>query len=260
MAEIDLMTDRAHSARIYDYILGGKTNYEADRAVADASMRHFPALATSAHANRGFMHRAAQWLVEQGVRQFLDIGTGIPTSPNLHEIVHASAPEANVVYVDNDPIVLAHARALLTGTGSTAYVDGDMRDPAAIMASPQVRETLDLGAPVAFMLIAVVHFIPDDDEAYRAVRSVVDLLPPGSYLALTSATDDFDPETGARVRAQYAASGVQLRTRTLAEAERFFDGLELVDPGVVQVHKWHNAETVVDPKAIGVYGGVARIP
>jgi SAM-dependent methyltransferase len=266
--ELDLEQDRPHSARIYDAILGGKTNYPADRAVAEASIGLFPAIRVSAQQNRSFMHRVARYLAaEAGIAQFLDLGTGIPTSPNLHEVVQEARPTARVVYVDNDPIVLAHARALLVGDprGRTSFIKGDVREPERILADPQVLDTLDLTAPTALTIIAVVHFIPDDDEAYRIVRTLVDALPGGSYLALTSATDDFDPETGARVREQYRAGGVQLRTRTLAETERFFDGLELVDPGVVQVHRWKPAEVdsprwEIDPKDVGVYGGLARKP
>jgi hypothetical protein len=266
--EVDLMVDRAHSARIYDYILGGKTNYPPDRAVAEASIALFPAMRISARANRAFMTRVGAYLTaEAGITQFLDLGTGIPTSPNLHEVVQHNVPTARVVYADNDPIVLAHARALLVGNpaGVTSYVEADVREPESILTAPEVLSTLDLTQPTALLLIAVMHFVPDDEQAYRVVRTLVDALPSGSYLALTSATDDFDPETGARVREQYKASGVQLRTRTLAEATRFFDGLELVDPGVVQVHKWRPAPTDLrtpefDPKDVGVYGGLARKP
>jgi SAM-dependent methyltransferase len=266
--ELDLEMDRPHSARIYDAILGGKTNYPADRAVAEASIELFPAMRVSAQQNRAFMHRVARFLAaEAGIPQYLDLGTGIPTSPNLHEVVQEARPTARVVYVDNDPIVLAHARALLVGDprGRTSFIKGDVREPDRILTDPQVLETLDLTAPTALTIIAVVHFIPDDDEAYRIVRTLVDALPGGSYLALTSATDDFDPETGARVRERYRAGGVELRTRTLAQTERFFDGLELVDPGVVQVHRWKPVEIdspqwSIDPKDVGVYGGLARKP
>lgn len=261
----DLLTDRAHSARIYDYILGGKTNYEADRVVADASMQYFPAIRISARANRAFMHRVARHLTaEHGIRQFLDIGTGIPTEPNLHQVAQAVAPDARVVYVDNDPIVLAHARALLASDrrGRTAYIDADLRQPEAILGAAELRDTLDLAQPTALTLIAITHFIEDDAEAYRVVQEVVKLLPSGSYLALTAATDDFDPETGARVREQYRSRGVPLRTRTKAETEQFFSGLELLDPGVVQVHRWRpdTEDIAVDDKDVGVYGGVARKP
>jgi SAM-dependent methyltransferase len=266
--QLDLELGRPHSARVYDYLLGGKDNYPPDREVAEASIKLFPAIRVSAQQNRAFMRRVARHLAEDvGITQYLDIGTGIPTSPNLHEVVQEHQPAARVVYVDNDPIVLAHARALLVGDprGRTSFIRADCRRPHDILDAPDLRATLDLDQPVALTVIAVMHFVPDDDEAYGIVRTLVDALPSGSYLGLTSATDDFDPETGARVRAQYAAGGVQLRTRTRAETERFFDGLELVDPGVVQVHLWNPtladlAGPPLDPKNVGVYGGLARKP
>ena len=262
----DLGLDRAHGARIYDYVLGGKDNYELDRKAAEASLAAWPAMGISMRANRAFMHRVGRFLAaERGIRQFLDIGTGIPTKPNLHEVVQAVAPEARIVYVDNDPIVLAHARALMTSTpqGRTDYIDADMRDPDAILDAPQLRETLDLDQPTALTLIAMLHFIEDDEEAFRVVRRVIDVLPSGSYFAATIATDEFAPEPLAGVRAEYHAHGEALRFRTKAQALQFFEGLQLEDPGLVQVHKWRP-----DPDCIGrigdadvaMYGAVGRKP
>jgi hypothetical protein len=199
--ELDLRLDRAHGARIYDFVLGGKDNFEIDREAARAALRAWPAMGISMRAGRAFMHRVVRFLAaERGIRQFLDIGTGIPTKPNMHEIVQAVAPEARIVYVDNDPIVLAHARALMTSTpqGRTAYIQADMRDPDAILDAPQLRETLDLDQPTALTLIAMLHFIEDDDEALRVTRRVVDVLPPGSFFAASIATDDFAPEASPR--------------------------------------------------------------
>ncbi|MGH3585014.1 MAG: SAM-dependent methyltransferase [Pseudonocardia sp.] len=259
-------TDRAHGARIYDYILGGKDNYAVDREVGDASAQIWPALRTHMRENRAFMHRVARVLAaEHGIRQFLDIGTGIPTSPNLHEVVQAVAPDARVVYSDNDPIVLAHARALMTSTveGKTAYVAADMRDPEAILAAPQLAETLDLTRPVGLTIIAMLHFIEDEDEALRVVRQVLDVLPSGSYFAATIATDEFDPEPLARVQQSYRDHGEVLHFRTRAQAERFFAGMELLEPGVVQMHKWRpdpiDVGTVQDAD-IAMYAGAARKP
>jgi hypothetical protein len=264
--QLDLELGRPHSARVYDYLLGGKDNYPPDREVAEAAIELFPAIRVSARQNRAFMRRVARHLAaDVGITQYLDIGTGIPTSPNLHEVVQEHQPAARVVYVDNDPIVLAHARALLVGDprGRTRFIKADCREPRDILAAPDLRGTLDLEQPVALTAIAVMHFVPDDEQAYGIVRTLVDALPSGSYLGLTSATDDFDPETGARVRAQYAAGGVQLRTRSRAETERFFAGLDLVEPGVVQVHLWNPSLGDVsgrdlDPRNVGVYGGLAR--
>ncbi|MCO1659757.1 SAM-dependent methyltransferase [Pseudonocardia humida] len=266
-AEFDLQTDRAHGARIYDYILGGKDNYPADREAGDNSLKVWPALRVHMNANRAFMHRVGRYLAaECGVAQFLDIGTGIPTSPNLHDVVQLINPAARVVYTDNDPIVLAHARALMVGTpeGRTAYIDADMRDPQTILSAPEFREVLDLDRPIGLLLIAIVHFIEDDAEAYRVVNQVVDVLPSGSYLAMSIATDEFDPVPLAEVRRQYYEYGETLVFRERARALRFFDGLDLVEPGLVQVHKWHPDNAVdigaVADRDIAMYGAVARKP
>jgi trans-aconitate methyltransferase len=265
--ELDLHTDRAHGARIYDYVLGGKDNYALDREAADAAMTTFPSLQISMRANRSFMHRVGQFLAaECAISQFLDIGTGIPTSPNLHEVVQAIAPHTRIVYTDNDPIVLAHARALMTTTtqGRTSYIQADLRDPDTILAAPQLAATLDLDEPVALIAIAVLHFIEDDDEAHRVLRRLLDALPSGSYLAVSTATGDFDPEGTATVEQAYRDRGEVLQHRTKSQVERFFDGLELVEPRVVQVHKWRPddlATNLVKRDAdVALYGGVARKP
>ncbi|CAM04014.1 S-adenosyl methyltransferase [Saccharopolyspora erythraea NRRL 2338] len=266
MNDVDLGTDRAHGARIYDYILGGKDNYAVDRAAAEATKRIWPALPVHMRANREFMHRAGRYLAtECGIDQFLDIGTGIPTPPNLHEVVQEVRPDARIVYTDNDPIVLVHARALMAGSeqGRTAYVEADLRDPDTILSSPEFRETLDPNRPIGLMLIAVVHFIEDDDEALDVVRRIVDVLPSGSHLAATVATDDFAPEMLAEVRRTYHEHGETLRWRDLSQTERFFDGLELVDPGIVQMHKWRPDDDTYRqiPEAdIAMYGAIARKP
>jgi hypothetical protein len=217
-------------------------------------------------ANRAFMHRVGRFLAaERGIRQFLDIGTGIPTKPNLHEVAQSVAPDARIVYVDNDPIVLAHARALMTSTpeGRTAYINADMRDPESILGAPQLRATLDLDRPVGLLLIAMLHFIEDDDEALRVVRHVVDVLPSGSYFAATIATDEFDPEPLAKVQEQYYAHGEVLKFRTRDQAARFFDGLELEEPGIVQMHKWRPDPVDVgriNDADVAMYGAVGRKP
>jgi hypothetical protein len=261
---LDLGFDRAHGARIYDYILGGKDNYEKDRQAGDESLRVWPALRIHMRANRAFMHRVARFLAAQrGIRQFLDIGTGIPTKPNLHEIVQAVALDARIIYVDNDPVVLAHARALMTSTprGRTAYISADMHEPETILSAPALRETLDLDQPIGLLLIGMLHFIEDDEEALRVVRRVLDVLPPGSYFAATIATDEFAPEPLAKVQEQYYAHGETLRFRTKEQAQRFFAGLELEEPGLVQMHKWRpDAVDVgkIDDADIAMYGAVGR--
>jgi hypothetical protein len=260
----DLRTDRAHGARIYDYILGGKDNFAVDREAGENSLRIWPALSAHMQANRSFMHRVAGFLAtECKIRQFLDIGTGLPTSPNLHEIVQSIDPTAKVVYTDNDPLVLAHARALMLGTdqGATAYIAADMRDPQTIISAPEFQRTLDLNQPVGLMLIAIVHFIEDDSEALQVVRQVLDVLPSGSYLAMSIATDEFDPIPLAEVQREYNRLGETLKFRDRATALTFFDGLEMLEPGLVQVHKWRpdgSAAPGIADKDIAMYGAVAR--
>ncbi|MGI5429385.1 SAM-dependent methyltransferase [Streptomyces sp. CA-179760] len=275
MPEHRIDTESAHSARIYDYILGGDDNYPADREAGDAMCREWPALPVHMRANRDFMHRAVRYLAaEAGIRQFLDIGTGIPTSPNLHEIAQAEAPDARVVYVDNDPLVLSLSQGLLSGTpeGGTAYVEADMRDPAAVLGASGFRETLDLSQPVALTVIAIVHFMLDEHDAVGIVRRLLDPLPPGSCLAMSVGTADFAPDEVGRVAREYAARGMPMRLRTLPEAAEFFEGLDLVEPGITQVHKWRpnrtdgtesggagNSVTIRD-EDIAMYGAVARKP
>ncbi|CAM5509905.1 SAM-dependent methyltransferase [Streptomyces aurantiogriseus] len=264
--DFDIDTETAHSARIYDYIIGGKDHFPADREAGDAMCREWPALPVHMRANRDFMHRAVRHLArEAGIRQFLDIGSGIPTSPNLHEIAQAAAPDSRVVYVDNDPLVLALSRDRLAGTpeGRTAYLEADMRDPAGILAAPAFRTTLDLDRPVALTVIAIVHFLLDEHDAVGIVRRLLDPLPSGSYLAMSIGTADFAPEEVGRVAREYAARGMPMRLRTDAEAAAFFTGLDLVDPGIVQVHRWHpdGTGTVVErDEDIAMYGAVARKP
>ncbi|MGH3314037.1 MAG: SAM-dependent methyltransferase [Streptomyces sp.] len=256
-------TGEAHSARVYDYILGGKDYYDVDKQAGDAMVREWPALPVHMAENRAFMHRAGRYLArEKGVRQFLDIGTGLPTSPNLHEVVQGEAPEARVVYVDNDPIVLTHAQALLTSSpeGRTAYIDADMRDPDAILSDPAVEETFDLSQPVGLMVIGILHFIHTADDDHGLVRRLLDPLPSGSYLAATIGTADFAPREVGRVAEEYERRGMPMQLRTRAEASAFFDGMDLVDPGVVQAHKWNRLPDAdpVDDRDDAMYGGLAR--
>jgi S-adenosyl methyltransferase len=264
---VDLQTDRPHPARVYDYLLGGKDNFAADRAAAHEGMKANPNSLTPPRENRAFLRRAVRYLArDAGVSQFLDIGTGIPTSPNVHEIAQEANPRARIAYVDNDPIVLAHARALLTSgpEGKTAYIDADLRDVEKILSSADVNATLDLSRPVALMLIAVLHFVPDEDDPHGVVGRLMAALPPGSFLALSHLTGDFDPAAWEGVAAVYRRSGVIMRVRTRPEIERFFDGLDLVDPGLVSLPRWRpdpaDAADAPTDAAVSVYGGVARKP
>ena len=250
------------AARMYDYYLGGKDNYAVDREAAAEVEHHYPAVGVMARANRDFMHRSVHWLAaEAGIDQFLDIGTGIPTEPNLHQIAQQVIPDARVVYVDNDPIVLAHARALLTSQeGRTAYVDADVRRVRDILEAPSLHATLDLSRPVALTMIALMHFVPDTAGAHECVAALLAALPPGSYLAVSQATADFDPiAIGEAVRI-YTQHGMTPQVRSHAEFSRFFTGLELVAPGVVPPHRWRAGITPplsLDAQ-VNFYAAVAR--
>jgi hypothetical protein len=252
----------AHPARRYNYWLGGKDNFAADRASGDAIAATFPTIRDSVRENRKFLRRTVEFLAgEAGIDQFLDVGTGLPTADNTHQVAQRITPHARIVYVDNDPIVLAHARALLTSSpeGATAYIDADLRDPAKILAAPPLRATLDFDRPIALVLLAVLHFVHDDQDPYGVVGHLVDALPPGSYLVMSHATYDLvDP---AKVEVLEKQSGGQWRSRTRAEFGRFFDGLALVDPGVVPIGDWRPDPdtTPPDPAQIVTYGAVGRI-
>ena len=241
-------TTVANQARIYDYLLGGKDNYEADRAAVDAVLKIAPELGFTARENRAFLGRAVRYLAaEAGIRQFLDIGTGIPTGGNTHQVAQAAAPEARVVYVDYDPVVLAHARELLKSSkaGATQYIDADLRDTAKIL--DQAGRLLDFTQPVALTLLMILHVIPDSDDPYAMVARLMDALPPGSYLALShlgaelldqQKTEGFQGVVRRQAQQQYIG-------RSRKEIEQFFDGMDLVEPGVVRVEEWrpdHDAE------------------
>jgi predicted O-methyltransferase YrrM len=266
---IDLHIDRPHPARVYDYLLGGKDNFAADRAAAEAGLKANPNSRIPPRENRAFLRRVVRYLArEAGISQFLDIGTGIPTSPNVHEVAQDAVPQARVVYVDNDPIVLSHARALLTAgpAGKTAYIDADLRDVDKILNSPDLQETLDLSRPVGLLLIAIMHFVSDADHPHDLARRLLDGLPSGSYLALSHLTGDFDPAAWEGVAAVYRRSGVIMQVRSLPDIERFFAGLDLVDPGVVSLPRWRPDRSEIgqsgqpDDAAVSVYGGVGRKP
>ncbi|MFG2310457.1 SAM-dependent methyltransferase [Streptomyces sp. NPDC048566] len=249
-------TSKAHPARVYDWLLGGKDNYPVDEAVGEKLP---PEAKDAARQNRQFMHRASGWLARQGVDQFLDIGTGIPTEPNLHQIVQGVVPTAKVVYTDNDPIVLRHAEALLVSSreGATDYIQADVRQPQQIVE--HARHILDFTRPVAMSLIALMHFIPDEQDAHGIVRNLVATLPSGSYLVLSHAASDIYPELSAQVTAEYAKGGIKLGFRTRAEVERFFDGLDLVAPGLVTATEWVGPDASAAPEGSGIYAAVARV-
>jgi hypothetical protein len=261
----EINTNVAHPARVYDYWLGGKDNFPADRALAELMIQAIPNMRAMAAANRAFLGRAVRYLAEEaGVRQFLDIGTGIPTSPNVHEVAQAAAPETRVVYVDNDPIVLAHARALLTSqdAGETAFILADLREPKSVLDHPTLMSTLDLSQPVAVLAVAVLMYFRDTDDPnpFEMVSTLLEPMPSGSYLAVTHPTPDFNPEETAKAVAAAEQAGVTLVPRSQADVEGFFTGLELVDPGVTPVLSWRPDQPPADPTIAYYWAGVARKP
>jgi SAM-dependent methyltransferase len=254
-----LDTSVAHQARIYDYWLGGKDNFAADRKAAEEAAAAYPGVVTGARANRQFLARAVRYLAaDRGIRQFLDIGTGIPTANNTHEVAQAAAPDSRVVYVDYDPVVLLHARTLLAshGQGLVEYVDADLRDTDTILE--QASQVLDFSRPVAIMLIAILHAIEDDDDPYQIVAKLMDAVPPGSYLILSHVASDIDPEQIADATARLnQVSRQHFTLRDHAQVLRFFDGLELLEPGVVRVEEWRASELESRHRS-AVWGGVGR--
>jgi S-adenosyl methyltransferase len=260
LSEID--TTRPHPARMYDALLGGKDNYAVDRQAVRHVLRAAPEVRDSARANRAFLQRAVRFLVgEAGIRQIIDVGTGIPAAGNVHEVAGQTAPGTRVAYVDNDPIVHVHANALLTGTGTTSIVLGDLRDPEGILTHPKVRELIDFSRPVALLLVAILHFITDKENPARIIAAFRDALPAGSYLALSHATADFRPAVAQTAAAVYDQATSPVTLRSHAQIAAFFDGWELVEPGLVQVPLWRPDGRQPRPKELAriwVYGGVAR--
>jgi hypothetical protein len=251
-------TSVAHQARIADYLLGGQDNFAADRKAAEAMIEAYPTMVELMRANRAFLRRAVQFLAgEAGIRQFLDIGTGIPTAGNTHEVAQGVAPDSRVVYVDYDPVVLAHARALLTSTsaGATDYVDADLRDVTKVLTA--AAKTLDFGQPVAVTITMTLHAIPDQDDPHTIVARFMDAVPAGSYLSISHPASDIEPEKAADLVDRLRPLSYQQYTaRTRAQVLRFFDGLELVEPGLVQIQQWRPA--VESRETFSVWAGMGR--
>jgi SAM-dependent methyltransferase len=260
-------TEVPNAARIYDYLLDGKDNYPADRDVAEQLLAIAPVARDVVEDNRAFLRRAVRFLAgEAGVRQFIDLGSGLPTQGNVHEIAQANAPDVRVVYVDNDAMVVTHSRALLAGD-NTAAIQADLREPDRVLGHPEVRELIDFDQPVALLLMAILHFFPDDQDPLGIVARFRDALPAGSYLAISHGTRDIPErwdlspeamaEMGAKVERLYQLTTASLVTRTRAEVERFFDGFDLLEPGVVEIQRWRPDERgSILPG--GFYGGVGR--
>ncbi|MFC8538515.1 SAM-dependent methyltransferase [Streptomyces sp. NPDC057249] len=250
-------TGRPHSARIYDYLLGGKDNYRVDQQAGDELVAAAAHERAAARANRAFLERAVRHVVGAGLRQVLDIGTGLPHSPNVHEVALEAAPDVRVAYVDNDPIVVAHADALLRSSDRVGVALADLRDPLAVVDHPHVRDVIDFGRPLALLLTSVLHFLTDAQRPGQVVATLRDALPAGSCLVLSHATDDFADCSAAR--AVYETATTPLTPRSHAEIEKFLDGFELLAPGLVPVPSWRpDAPCAARPATIGVYGAVAR--
>ncbi|MFD1831329.1 SAM-dependent methyltransferase [Streptomyces desertarenae] len=259
-------TPGTSSARLYDAFAGGKDNYASDEEIAGRILKLWPEVRQGTQANRGFIHRSARWLAaEAGISQFLDIGTGIPSpaSPHLHTTVQDIDPAARVLYTDNDPVVLAHAAALLTGTpqGRTSYLDADATDPDSILGSRELADTLDLDRPVAVYLCALLHLVGDDQDPKGIVRRLADAVVPGSYVVISHATTDYAPELMARFQEIYNQGRAQCAIRSGEEILDMVEGLELVDPGMVPIHRWRpETDDLMDDSKINGYALVARKP
>jgi S-adenosyl methyltransferase len=264
LPEID--TTRPHPSRMYDYYIGGKNHFAADRAVADAALAYWPSGRIGLRENRRFLGRTVRYLAaEAGIRQFLDIGSGLPTTANVHEIAQAADPACRVVYVDSDPMVLTHARALLASApqGRTAYIRADLKSPLDILNSPVTRSVLDFSQPIALMLIAVLHFLEEENKPEKVLSTLVDALPPGSYLAASHLTLEHDPHGVGGGQRMYHEAGLPMNARDADEfAKLAFSGLDLVPPGVVLVTEWRpdSGAPRPTPAEVSCYGGVARKP
>ncbi|MBV1948402.1 SAM-dependent methyltransferase [Streptomyces sp. BV129] len=260
----DIDTSRPHSARMYDYYLGGKDHFETDKHAAEAVASVYPGIFVCARENRAFMHRATRVLArEHGIRQWLDIGTGIPTEPNLHQVAQSVVADARVVYADNDPLVLKYAERLMRSTaeGRTAYIEADVNDPQSLLDAPELTDVLDTEQPVALSLNALMHFVPDDRDPYGIVSRLLDVLPSGSALALSHCTPDFDASTWQKVTDIYTGAGTPVQFRSRADVARFFDGLELLDPGVSVGHRWRpDAEPAATDAEVSLWTAVGIKP
>lgn len=250
-------------SRIYDYYLGGSHNFEVDREAARKVLEIMPGVPKIVQANRAFMRRAVRYAVDEGITQFLDIGSGIPTFGNVHQVAQTACPGAHVVYVDNDPVAVAHSRAVLEGNATAGIAAADLRKPRGILDSPEVTRLLDLDKPVALLLVAVLHFLDEEDDPWSVVAELRDALAPGSLLALTHASTEGGPmslEQGEEVELLYKAASAPLVMRTRPRVERFFDGFELVDPGLVAPPNWRpeTPPEQEDPVVFGGFAGVGR--
>ncbi|GAA4840892.1 SAM-dependent methyltransferase [Actinomycetospora corticicola] len=255
--------EQANAARMYDYLLGGRQNFAVDRALADEAIRSSPGMVAAVWAFRAFLRRTVRHCVAAGIDQFLDLGSGVPTVGNVHEIVLRDAPHARVAYVDHEPVAVAHARDLLGAEHRVSVTHADLRDVAGVLSAPTVRDLLDFDRPVAVLMLAVLHFLPDADDPASVVAAYRRHLQPGSAMVLSHGSDDVDdPELAERVRAGqrvYAQSTHPTVLRSRAELTSWFADLELVEPGLVDVARWRPDLTGEQPESIGAYGGLGLV-
>jgi SAM-dependent methyltransferase len=257
--------ERPSAARIYDYLLGGFYNFGVDRAAAQKITGVLPDMPLFMRANRTFLRRAVRFLTDQGIDQFLDLGSGIPTVGNVHEVAQQVSPSARVVYVDNEPVAVTHGRTILENNSRATVFQADIRQPDVILGHPETRRLLDLNKPTAVLFLSVLLFLTDDEEAYRVVRSVRDALVPGSYIAISHPTpDETPPEQAEKAEKLYASIGTPVRVRSYNEVERFFEGLELLEPGLVYVPLWRPEDPddlfLKNPELSAYYAGIGRKP
>jgi hypothetical protein len=250
----------ASAARVYDYMLGGTDHYAVDRELGEQLLSNAPISPWIARQNRKFLGRAVRYCAEHGMRQYLDIGSGLPTQDNVHEVARRVDPTSRVVYVDTDPVAVVHARALLSGSGGGAAVQGDLRSPAEILGHDEVKRTIDFSQPVVVLMVAILHFILDSEDPAGIVARFTDAMAPGSHLVLSHATHDIHPESASRARDIYRRSSASLVTRTRQEIAAMIDGLEPVDPGLVFTAQWRPLEEIPNPERSGLYAVVARKP
>jgi hypothetical protein len=260
----DVPLDRPNVARMYDYFLGGGHNFAVDRQAAEQIVTVFPDMPLVAQANRGVLRRAVQYLVSQGIQQFIDIGSGIPTAGNVHEVAQRADPDARVVYVDVEPVAVAHSQAILQGARNTVAIQGDARHPNDVLNHPDVQRLIDLNQPVGVLLVALLHFVPDEEVATDIVRSLRDAMPSGSYIVITHATTD-KVETGRhKIEEVYKGTTSPFHFRTRDQLAGFFEGLQMVEPGLVYLPLWRpesEDDLLLDqPDRTSAYAGVGRKP
>jgi hypothetical protein len=254
--------EQPSGARLYDYYLGGFHNFEVDREMGRKVLEARPDLPLIMQANRAFLKRAVQYMGAHGVQQFLDLGSGIPTVGNVHEIAQGLAPEARVVYVDNDPVAVAHSRSILGEDPRTAVIQADARDSESILTHPDLTRTLDLGRPVGILMVALLHFVSDEDDPHGLITRFRDAVVPGSYLALSHAVPEHDPAAADQIRRLYENTSTPIALRSPTEVAALLDGFDLVDPGVVYLPQWRPdpLQTIEeDPARFSMFAGVGRI-